>query len=183
MKKHSMIAAALLLIGASAPAGAADGFNVRDFAAVMQQEGFRAAMETDSTGDPMIVSGASGADFRVYFFDCEAGSCTSAWFTSGFDKENGWPMRKVNDWNAKWRFAYAYLDDENDPYLAMDIELRGGMTKDQLVFWLQRWEEMLGKFASQVWNDDDGIEAELQDGQRGDLESELDTEVERGDGI
>jgi hypothetical protein len=38
----------------------------------------------------------------------------------------------MNEWNAQYRFTRAWLDDDGDPVLAMDIDITGGVTPARL---------------------------------------------------
>ncbi|MDQ7070451.1 MAG: YbjN domain-containing protein [Rhodobacterales bacterium] len=90
----------------------------------MQKFGFIASMEADSDGDPKIVSRVSDTKFRVYFYGCENNdNCSSLHFRAGYDLANGITASKMNEWNREKRFAKAYIDDEGDPFLEMDVNL------------------------------------------------------------
>ncbi len=90
----------------------------------MQDYGFVATMETDSDGDPKIVARVSRTKFRVYFFGCEANKdCASLHFRAGYDLDGTLSALKVNEWNREKRFTKAYIDDEGDPFMEMDINL------------------------------------------------------------
>jgi hypothetical protein len=41
-------------------------------------------------------------------------------------------LRLVNAWNQKKRFTKAYLDDDGDPVLEMDLDLEGGVAEDRV---------------------------------------------------
>ena len=41
-------------------------------------------------------------------------------------------LRVVNEWNRKKRFTKAYLDDDGDPTLEMDLDLEGGVTEGRV---------------------------------------------------
>ncbi len=88
----------------------------------MQDFGLVATMGTDNSGDPKISSRVSSTKFKVYFYGCTDNTqCTSIQFGAGYDLKSGISALKVNEWNTKKRFAKAYIDDEGDPFLEMDI--------------------------------------------------------------
>lgn len=88
----------------------------------MQDFGLVATMGTDNSGDPKISSRVSSTKFKVYFYGCTDNTqCTSIQFGAGYDLKTGISALKVNEWNRKKRFAKAYIDDEGDPFLEMDI--------------------------------------------------------------
>lgn len=39
---------------------------------------------------------------------------------------------KINDWNRTTRFSRAYLDDDGDPVLELDLDLVGGVTEARI---------------------------------------------------
>lgn len=90
----------------------------------MQDFGYVATLETDSDGDPKIASRVSDSTYSVYFFGCDDGKdCTSIQFGAGYNLTIGMKAATINEWNRKKRFAKAYLDDEGDPFLEMDVNL------------------------------------------------------------
>ncbi|MCU0800641.1 MAG: YbjN domain-containing protein [Rhodobacteraceae bacterium] len=130
------------LIDATSPQAIAD---------VLQDAGYRAAVGTDNIGDPKIDSSAAGADFTIYFYGCENGTnCQSLQFSSGYDLERGTSFQTMNDWNATQRFGYAYLDNESDPYVNMDINMSYGLTADNLRDSLAIWEQVLADFHTHI---------------------------------
>lgn len=121
-------------------------------ARAMQDFGYRAELTTDSQGDPLIKSAAGGANFSVYFYGCTGGRhCQSIQFSAGFDLENGTTLEVVNDWNARKRFAKSYLDDEQDPYLELDVNLSySGVTEKNFADTLETWEKLLAEFKTHI---------------------------------
>lgn len=119
---------------------------------LMQDLGYRADLATDEGGDPLIRSAAGGVNFEVYYYDCEGGkTCNAIQFVAGFDMANGTTLEVLNDWNRANRYGRAYLDDESDPYLEMDMNLWGGgispaTFKDNL----EIWESLLGDFQQHI---------------------------------
>lgn len=57
----------------------------------------------------------------------------------------------MNEWNRKKRYTKAYLDDEQDPVIDMDIYLGdGGISIDNFRSWLDTWERAVGDFKSHI---------------------------------
>ena len=51
------------------------------------------------------------------------------------------------------RFASAYLDDELDPFLQMDINTDGGITQKNFENSFQLWQSLKGEFEQFIgWN-------------------------------
>jgi hypothetical protein len=119
----------------------------------MQSAGYRAELTTDSGGDPKIVSSANGFDFYVYFYGCDQSAvkeCDSLDLSIGFDFSKGYALESVNQWNRDNRFAAAYLDDEDDPWLTMNINLDGGVTAEMLIDSFNTWSSQLGEFKTYI---------------------------------
>lgn len=118
---------------------------------IMQDLGYRAQLDVDDVGDPLIISTASGYKFRVLFYDCEKGKgCNAVQFWAGFDTDEVGSIERMNQWNADKRFGKAYIDDENDPIVEMHYNIEGGVTRDNVEEMLEWWELVVSEFASYV---------------------------------
>jgi len=122
------------------------GVTVSEVANIMQNRGFRAEITTTDDGRPLIKSSSSGYRFGVYFYGCKEGRCPSIQFASAFDMADGMSLKSVNEWNSTSRFGRAYLDNENDPFVEMDIDVERGFTTQALSNNLSTWEAVLGRF-------------------------------------
>jgi len=90
----------------------------------MQDFGLVATMGVDGQGDPKVSSRISDTKFSVYFYGCQDNdNCSSILIKAGYDLNNGISALKINEWNREKRFAKAYIDDEGDPFLEMDVNL------------------------------------------------------------
>jgi len=116
-------------------------------AALIQAEGYKAALTEDSVGDPLIESAAQGVDFSVFFYECtQNADCGAIQFYAGFDLSEAYPIAQINQWNTENRYLRAYLDDEDDPRIEMDMKLRGGITDENFRAALDAWTSSLGGF-------------------------------------
>ena len=116
--------AGVILLGGTISAKAIDATDPAVLLAAMQDFGFAATLEKDSDGDPLIVSRISKTKFRVFFFGCNGGeNCSSIHFRAGYDLDKPISALVVNEWNRQKRFGKAYIDDEGDPYLEMDLNM------------------------------------------------------------
>ncbi|MGA9583615.1 MAG: YbjN domain-containing protein [Allosphingosinicella sp.] len=118
----------------------------------LQAAGYTAKLEKDSTGDPMIVSAVNGHPFRVIFYGCKANrGCATITFAAGFDKKTATGLDSINAWNRKNRFGRAYLDEEGDPIIGMDVDLDdGGMSSALFTDNLQFWTAVTGAFQKHI---------------------------------
>lgn len=123
-------------------------------ASQMQTLGYPVELTKDGTGDPMINSSVTGngrtVSFQVFFYGCTNGAgCTAIQFSAGWTT-SGTDIAIVSDWNRSMRFGRAYLDEVNDPIIAMDINLEGGMSTALFANNLAIWKDILPTFAEKV---------------------------------
>ena len=149
-----------LLLGLALSAGAraqtlVSAENPDALIAIIQDLGFQAKLEKDDIGDPVIRSSSGGVDFRIYFYDCKNNKrCKSLHFSVGYDLADGASLDAVQLWNADKRFASAYLDDESDPFLQMDVNTEGGITQQNFENTFELWQSLKGEFEQFIgWHD------------------------------
>ena len=139
-----------VLLGSALPALAQNvvAENPAQMADVLRSFGYRAELTTDDGGDPKIASSSGGANFSIFFYGCTNGqNCDAISFSSAFDLDPGSNNDLMNQWNQKKRYSKAYLDDEQDPVIDMDIYLgEGGVSIDNFRSWVDTWERALGDF-------------------------------------
>lgn len=116
--------------------------------AAMKAKGYRASLSKNTQGDPLIRSSAVGTDFLVIFSGCESNrNCTTVQFYSEFNTNGVIGINKMNEWNRSKRFARAYLDDEKDPCVEMDVYLAaGGMSPALFGDYLDIWASTIVNF-------------------------------------
>src|SRR5690606_24413075 len=137
-------AAALVAATSSAIAENVDATDPAKLVSIVQSLGYRATLDRDNIGDPMIRSSASGTDFIVYFYGCNDGAaCKSLLFKVGYDLAEGTTLEAINEWNKQALFGRAYLDEEDDPWLEMSVSLDGGITRESFADDFDWWEGVL----------------------------------------
>lgn len=150
MKIIHLAAAAILAAGLPAVAAARPlpegGVTPQEVVEALQGKGYRAQLTKDGAGDPMIESGLDGSNFRVVFYTCEKGRCASIQFVWALDMPEGTTLEKINTWNRDKRFGRAYLDDEMDPFVEMDVDLERGGTTEAIANNLDTWASVLPAF-------------------------------------
>ena len=149
-----------LILAASAPAApvaTAAQISPADPAAIvllLQREGYKAKLDKDKEGDPMIESAASGAQFQIFFYDCTQGrDCGSLTFHAGYlmDKDKKPAPEKMSEYNRGWRFGRAYLDDDKDPNLEFDVAFGGvAMPEKMFVENLDAWANSMASFQQHI---------------------------------
>lgn len=144
MKRFAGAMAALCCAGAADARPLPDGgVTPQEVMQVLQQEGYKAELDKDSAGDPMVRSAAEGLKFDVYFYGCEDNRCKSIEFVVGLDLEKGTTLQKAADWNKEYRFARLALDDEMDAWFHYDIDVERGATTEAIENALERWIAVL----------------------------------------
>ncbi len=118
---------------------------------ILQQAGYRAVVEQGSQA-PFIKSAVSGINFSIFFYGLQAdtGKASSLRFFAGWrvgtDREGS--LQKTNDWNARRRYAKAYVDEENDICLDMDLVTSKGVSRAQVADVIEVWSLVLGEFVN-----------------------------------
>lgn len=128
-----------------------DATDPEKLASLIRDLGYRATVEQDDAGDPMISSSAGGSDFHIYFYGCEGGGqCRTLLFQVGYDLESGTTVDVVEDWNENVLFGRAYLDEEADPWVEMPVNLFGGVNRANFEDTFDWWEVVLDDFERHI---------------------------------
>ena len=109
-----------------------------------------AKLTTDSNGDPLIICRKDGTKYGILFYGCKNGKrCKDIKFYAGWKGTNV-SLRQVNLWNRNKRYGRAYLDSKGDPALDMTVNLRYGVTEDNLDDTFDWWIIALKGFKKEV---------------------------------
>jgi Putative bacterial sensory transduction regulator len=131
------------------------GVTADEVALVMKARGLPATVGKDGVGDPNITSKFNGLNFEVIFYDCAGARCKAIQFSRGFDTDEGVTLEKLNEWNRDFRFGRAFRDNENDPYVQMDVDVELGATIESVGSNLQTWLDVMEAFAQTLgWGGD-----------------------------
>ena len=111
----------------------------------LQREGYRAKLDKDNSGDPMISSAATGYNFDIFFYGCEEKKqCDSLQFSVTFDSDKTDTPKLANEWNVGNRFGKAAINDKNQFQLRYDVATIGGLNKTNFKDSLDWWSAVLG---------------------------------------
>jgi len=121
------------------------GVTPEEVSQVLVEMGYEAKPAIDNEGDPMVHSSSDGHPFSVYFYQLEAGRALSLQFSYGLDLEETSDER-VAAWNREYSFGRAFVDDEGDPFLKMDLDVERGFTPAALENNFERWFSLVGEF-------------------------------------
>lgn len=144
-----LLAALLALPPAAAPAQVVGDPGV--IGLLMTDHGLRVAEDVNPDGTPELHSRMDGIRFRVLFYGCDPRPCQTVQFTTGFDLARPMTLARINDWNRDRRFGKAFLDDEGDPFVEMDVNLYGeGIGRRTFDDTLDLWRQVLGDFRDHI---------------------------------
>ena len=131
------------------------GITPDEVAAVLKARGLPAKFGKDRQGDPKIESKIGSDHFFVYFYTCKGERCAAIQFSKGYDLDGGIDLEKLNDWNRDHRFGRAFRDNENDPWVQMDVDLERGSTTESVANNLETWLAVQEAFSAAIgWNGD-----------------------------
>lgn len=143
-------AAALALTFSSAPARDIPdgGLTLEQIASWLQAAGYKAEIKTED-GKRNIYSSSDGWNFHISQYDCKGAVCGSFQFWVGFDTKGAFNAQRINKWNKENRWIRAYVDDTNDPWIEMDVDLTPGGTYENLNDEFAIWRDGLRRFHAQ----------------------------------
>ena len=128
-----------------------DATDADNLADVIRDLGYRAVVSVDNVGDPLIESSVGGTDISIYFYGCEDNAnCKSLLFKVGYALDGGTTLEVVNAWNAENLFGRAYLDDVDDPWIEMAVNLDGGVSQTNFEDTFDWFEVVVGEFEDHI---------------------------------
>ena len=113
----------------------------------------KAELTADKEGDPRIKGTIKGIPYSIYFYDCkENKDCKDISFSTYWTDQKVSP-EVVNKWSVeRGRYAKAHVDEENDPWLRMRLNLDKGVTVDNLRMKFLWWIILVQGFEKEVLN-------------------------------
>ena len=129
-----------------------DGSDPEALVSIIQDLGYRAILEVDGQGDPLIRSSVGGTQFAVVFYGCseDHDQCQILLFKAGYEMDQKVDLELINEWNATRLFGRAYLDDVDDPWIELVLTVRGGVTREQFEQTFEWWESSVGEFEKEL---------------------------------
>lgn len=152
MKLNSIFAGGALALALTVSAHAQTLLTGADTAEILNAaRGYGAAtLTTQSNGDPQITGKIDGITYQVYFRNCTDNSdCEDLNFYLGFLDLKP-TLESINDWNFNKRFSRAYIDQDRDACVEMDLDLVKGVTAEYLDSQFGLWAMIVGQFAEHV---------------------------------
>lgn len=114
----------------------------------LQRAGFSGEVKTEGR-ESFVLARLGTTPFQAFLGGCEplGGDCTFIELYAGFTGTERIPLERINGWNARTPFARAFLDEDRDPSLVMNINLQGGISSDSLTAQLEMWGEALETYS------------------------------------
>jgi hypothetical protein len=129
---------------------ASGGLTIEETAAALAAEGLPVEI-ADGAEAGKIYSEVNGGNFEVLSANCGAGGrCTEFLFIAGFDLPDGFPLDRVNAWNADQLAGRAFLDEENDPFLDHVVSVSGEQDEGALREAIYLWAAALEAFMDYI---------------------------------
>lgn len=143
--------AALALGVSAAHAQVVDAANPQTVVTGLQTLGYRATLETDSAGDPLVRTTMAGLKNTVYFYGCTGGAdCREIQFMVWLDLTGPVTLEQANAWNEGKIVGTAAVDAGGDVLLRFLIVTEGGMPMPAFERAMFRWEQALADFKTHV---------------------------------
>ena len=128
--------------------------NTADVAAILDEAGVRYEITTDDVGDPLIVAEGTaalvGERMAVFFYECQPVGCEDIRMYSYYSSRSGVGLDVINEFNKGLRWGRAFLDDDNDPVLELDINATGGIGREALRVLVNTYLSSMNTFAAKV---------------------------------
>jgi len=112
-----------------------------EFKRILTAEGFTG--DADKDGD--VVTKMEGQSVLVLI-----GTNDNTVIQFRFSIRTAATLRQMNDWNREKKFAKAYLDEDGDPTLEMDLDLEGGVTEARIRDSIKTFQIVLEAFLKQL---------------------------------
>ena len=151
MKWHHALALSCLAFSLNTPvAQAADLVDASNPEMIRNiASGFGSAkLDTDNSGDPMVIGRIAGTRYSVYFYGCKNNTnCTDLLMRASWNSSNpANSMEHMNRWNQKKRYGKAFLDKDGDPTIELVVNLRYGVSYNNIEDTFDWWEKAIKDF-------------------------------------
>lgn len=138
MRFYLSIFVAALIFAAPAKAQMVDRFDAESVGAVITALGLTYGETTDNRGFPLLQiqreqdqGNFAATTTNILFYGCEADGCKDITLYSWYQPPSRVGADAVHEWNDIFRqtrnWSRAYIDEEGDPTLVMNINAEGGI--------------------------------------------------------
>ncbi len=138
---------------ARAAAGMMRNFDADTVGGILDDIGFSYSKKDGDNGPVLVLepSYTGATDLRLEFL-CEDGadSCLDLTATAVYATKKPVPLKAINGWNQQYRWARAYVDDQNRAVLQMDMNSEGGIGRESLQILLNTFFSLSEDFSATV---------------------------------
>jgi len=148
MTFRSLIVGGALALALALPAQAQTLLTGADTDEILNAaRGYGSARFVEEDGDPPQITGKiEGVTYQVYFQNCSDNSnCEDINFYLGL-ADTKLSLEKINEWNYGKRFGRAYIDQDGDACVEMDLDLVNGVTPDYMDGQFGLWSQVMSEF-------------------------------------
>jgi len=132
----------------NAPPGIITASTTDRIVKALKKGGFEVELNKADSGAPLIESTDANNPFSIHFYDCTDGkNCGTIQFVNGWKMKNGISAVTIEQWNSDKIWGQAYRDKDKDPWLAVTMDLRGGVTEANFDDVVSKWADLLQTFA------------------------------------
>ncbi|MFN6976695.1 MAG: YbjN domain-containing protein [Gemmobacter sp.] len=125
--------------------------DVERIATLIREAGFKAVVDKTDRGNPVIDSAAEGANFSIYFTECDNGAdCWSIHYVSSFTLRAPVPTETINDWNRRRTIGQASRLDDGAAQIAHYQTLRHGVTEANFLYMFEQWRIALRDYMGHI---------------------------------
>ncbi len=125
-----------------------------ELVAILQSQGIAASLTHDDRGDPLIVANAGGLHFSIITYGCSGDlepSCNRLQMAAQWALPDGASesdIAMMNAYNQRFLFGRAYIDPQGSATVDYVINLRHGISEDNLMENLLIWIHVLDQFTT-----------------------------------
>jgi hypothetical protein len=161
LARIGLFAAAAVFAGGVSVANAVEdddliyGDSYDEIIEALSDNDFPAELTEADNGNPLVRSTDEDEPFSIHFYGCDDDHkhCTYVQFVSGWNLDDGISLTKISDWNKKKVWGQAYVDDNKDPWVAITVNLDGGITYGNFRDTVDWWRIVMRDFEEHIgWN-------------------------------
>jgi hypothetical protein len=126
-----------------------DATNPEKLVRVLQSAGYRAQLDVDSVGDPLIKGSLSRSNYSIFFYGCTNNKdCRDVIFTTAYRVSVS--LSLMNEWNKQKRYTRAYQDNDGEAVLEMTVNLYQGVSRENFLDSVDWWQRYLEDFEKHI---------------------------------
>lgn len=118
-----------------------DQVDLQGMLGILTSAGMSGQIQTNDDGSRFVLGRMDQGPFQMVPMQCDrpGEACAAIRLYLGFAMATKPELERVNTYNARTRDVRAYLDEDGDPAIEMDIPLSGGVSSTYLTRRLAAW--------------------------------------------